>query len=297
VSESIRHYYSIMGRVARYKKIKAFDPCAKRKAGAPDPLYEVRRGKRRKHNAKPIAFDLPPQPDNFPTFPKSKAVKASIETVAVQKSGLSSSLGFQVLDLKEEARMARMMREDGRSIANKKKAAPDKKSNVTNANTHGNTNKPSNVLERLDGESMRAFERRVKQETAHILRREIRPLGTKKKEKRKEFLKMKKAQKKNKGSTGSRAMSGGGTNYASSDEEVGYTNDEVVFGEQAERPPEFKQLPRGAKEKSSIKKNGSLLDNDKQITEQRNLEMLRRKVQAQYEKVKTKRKKAGDFHL
>ena len=281
-----------MGRVARYKKIKAFDPGAKRKPGAVDPLYEGRRGKRRKHGAKQIEFDLPPQPLDFPVLHKNEKVqkKENDDTTDIV---LRNKLGFQVLDLKEEANMARMMREDGRSLSKKKKPGNIASSKDKNEN---NSTKP-NHLERQEGESMRAFEKRVKQETAQILRREVQPLGTKKKEKRKEFLKKKKAQKKNKGSIDIESQAFSGRNYTSSDDEAGDNYDEVVFGEQAERPPEFKQLPRGAKEKASSKRNGSLLENDKQIAEQRNLEMLRRKVQAQYEMVKAKRKKAGDFHL
>lgn len=59
---------------------------------------------------------------------------------------------------------------------------------------------------------------------------------------------------------------------------------QVKFGEQAERPPIFKQLPRGAAKKP---KEPSAA-----------LELLRNKAQAQYALLKAKRKEAGEgFHL
>ena len=94
-----------MGRVARYKKVKSVDPFAKRKAGEVNPLYEPKRGKRRRHGAKPIEFDLvPKKEDNFKgTFTSSDDVAKGKKRKSSQSKHnveLSKKLGFQVFDLK-----------------------------------------------------------------------------------------------------------------------------------------------------------------------------------------------------
>lgn len=64
---------------------------------------------------------------------------------------------------------------------------------------------------------------------------------------------------------------------------------QVKFGEQAERPPVFHQLPRGAPNKNNRKVKSS---------DDAALEALRNKAQAQYALIKAKRKQAGEtFHL
>ena len=82
---------------------------------------------------------------------------------------------------------------------------------------------------------------------------------------------------------------------------------QVHFGEQAERPPVFHQLPRGAKKsKGNVtttttttgKRPGSTLQREEDIEAERQaMDLMRRKVQAQYAAIKAKRKQAGDFHL
>lgn len=289
-----------MGRVARYKKVKSVDPFAKRKAGEVNPLYEPKRGKRRRHGAKPIEFDLvPKKEDNFNgTFTSSDDVAKGKKQKSSQSKHnveLSKKLGFQVFDLKEEAHMARFLQEDARSMNKKaKKRAKNGDNSVGKVNKNGQQN---HIQDRFEGESMRAFEKRVKQETAQILKRELRPLGTKKKTKRNEFLKMKKAKKKGKTIAGI-------LNARNIDESEDENNmDMPVFGDQVERPPEFKQLPRGALAKKQNKRSGNatneagLLKDEKQIAEQRNLEKLRERVQQQYAAIKAQRKKEGQFHL
>jgi hypothetical protein len=78
--------------------------------------------------------------------------------------------------------------------------------------------------------------------------------------------------------------------------------DKVHFGEQAERPPTFRQLPRGAKakedktKKSSSSKTKGMTD-DQVEAEKDAMDMMRRRVQAQYAVLKEKRKRSGQFHL
>jgi len=267
-----------MGRVARYKKIKSFDPCAKRKPGAVDPLYEGRRGKRRKHNAKKIEFDLPPVESEEKKFTKN--VNRTEQPANIRSRDLlaKKKLGFVPLDLKEEAKLARLVNDDSRSIKKKKGPAIGEKRIIQG---------------RCEGESMRAFDRRVKHETGQILRNALQIEKTNKKEKRKIFFAKKKMKKK--------AKRLGLLSQQKFDEDD--DNDDAVaenvysFGEQAERPPEFQQLPRGAVPKSKPKIGTSSLDDEKIAFAQKNMEMLRMKVQAQYARVKLKRKKAGEFHL
>ena len=272
-----------MGRVARYKKIKSFDPCAKRKPGAVDPLYEGRRGKRRKHNAKKIEFDLPPVESEENKFTKNvnrTEQPANIRNRVQSDLLAKKKLGFVPLDLKEEAKLARLVKDDSRSIKKKKGPAIGEKTIIQG---------------RAEGESMRAFDRRVKHETGQILRNELQIEKTNKKEKRKNFFAKKKMKKK--------AKRLGLLSQQRFDEDEDDDNDDIVaekaysFGEQAERPPEFQQLPRGAVLKSKPKVGTSSLDDEKIAFAQKNMEMLRMKVQAQYARVKMKRKKAGEFHL
>eukprot|EP00978_Attheya_sp_CCMP212_P034395 scaffold143861_cov60-Attheya_sp.AAC.1 len=82
-----------------------------------------------------------------------------------------------------------------------------------------------------------------------------------------------------------------------------------AFGEQAERPPVFTVLPRGARalektrqakimmSKKNIAANDNGTKESKIEAEQRSMEAMRNKVQAQYELIKARRKQAGDFHL
>ena len=89
----------------------------------------------------------------------------------------------------------------------------------------------------------------------------------------------------------------------------------VRFGEQAERPPVFRHVPRGAaaaasatktnkkdqggggRSKNNNKKARATMSGEQIEAEQAAMEALRRKAQAQYALVKARRKQAGDFHL
>lgn len=266
-----------MGRVARYKKVKSFE---KRKAGELDPLFDARRSKRKRNgNKKQQEFDLPPKPVDH------EDVGASMQEKPKGGGIVNGKIGFEILDLKEEARLARFANEDSRSLAKKTKNNPHVKAIIQG---------------KKEGESMRAFSKRVRQETGEILRREQKAekVNSTRQAKKKEYLKNKKLKKKGKMA----AAADDYDTYNSDDENAKkYSLDDrkIMFGEQAERPPEFKHLPRGAKKKRVVadKNEGSLIDREKQAAEQRNLEIMRQRVQSQYALMKAKRKKDKGFHL
>jgi hypothetical protein len=111
--------------------------------------------------------------------------------------------------------------------------------------------------------------------------------------------------------------------YRHSDPEKSFKEDVVNFGERAERPPTFRTIPRGAKskdkststkaqsaqthtattatkvsKKSKSNSKGSNGMSDAQVEAERNsMEIMRRRVQAQYAAIRSKRHHAGDFHL
>ena len=185
----------------------------------------------------------------------------------------------------------------------------------------------SQISGRREGESMRAFERRVKEETRLILLEqasESKLVSKEKVAKKKEFLKSLKSKKKNRkgggGTGGGRPRSGTSDDEYGSDDGYGrggggglVTGERAVAAasraaastgsaihDQVERPPTFELLPRGAKRKATNKeKEGGKLgmDEQKRRAEQRAMDNLRLKVQAQYNVIKQKRKRAGDFHL
>ena len=162
---------------------------------------------------------------------------------------------------------------------------------------------------RMEGESKNAYNKRTRAETRQIIKQTSANQNPEKKQKKKEFLNNKKNKKKG-------GFSGTGDEYGDNyHNDYGDNNgdtlitgeraiamvDEVRFGEQAERPPVFRHLPRGAKVQAPIttkmsQKTKGMSQEDVEA-ESRNMEMIRRKVQAQYNVMKLKRRQAGDFHL
>ena len=154
-------------------------------------------------------------------------------------------------------------------------------------------------IERLPGESRKAFQRRVKSETRQLIKNEqLQQRNPEKRQRKKEFLNKKKKAKSN--SNHGNADSDGDYKAAkqNSPEDGFITGEQAVaraaLGDQVERPPVFEQLPRGARAKTTIKSK------DKNVSieaEQKAMENVRRRVQAQYALVKAKRRKMGGFHL
>jgi hypothetical protein len=187
--------------------------------------------------------------------------------------------------------------------------------------------KKSSIEARRPGESMTAFRQRMKVEVKKALGENIKQTkrnsnsvseekvdenGEEKKtrsQKKKEFLNMKKKAKKSKKA----GVKGG---YESDDyfnEKIMVDNNDTIkegfltgeqaaaqisFLEQADRPPIFEQLPRGAQNKSKLKMKGSegeksvtssKIDEEKIKAEQSAMEIMRRKVQNQYALLRAKR--------
>ena len=293
-----------MGRVARFKKIRACDPYSRenkgrvvldrvgvwglgdngrkpKKRSLVAQRLQARKLKRRNGMKRDDeGFDLPPQDeDDFDTgtFVVQKKTKPlsleDVEAAVVQQSPREAK--------KEESRINKLLKIDAQVEA-KTKAVP--------------------VPEKLPGESKGAYRKRVHAETRQIINetKQSKRSG-KKKEKKKEFLRNKKLKKRGLVSVSGDGNEDNGSDYDDLDKNAGPSFDAPKFGEQAERPPEFRALPRGAARKqpdtrktASTKKRKSMDDEDV-AAEQQAMEAMRKKVQAQYALVRQKRR--GEFHL
>ena len=200
----------------------------------------------------------------------------------------------------------------------------------------GSSREKKTMQKRQEGESMNAFNRRLKEETAMALAEDYKQnkqsrAGNKKggsntngqeddgvlskSQRRKEFLNRKKRKK--------RMRNEPGMDFPDEEEEVmarrhqgdgdgdGFITGEAAvarlsFLDQVEQPPVFAQLPRGASKKPNGKQlkckefeSKSKLQKEESIrAEQNSMEAMRRKVQAQYAILKQKRRAQGaSFHL
>jgi hypothetical protein len=327
-----------MGRVSKYKKIKSCDPFSKKnkgKSGGGDLVgvwglgdngrkhkkrsrtaekLKAAKNKKNKKNATNNSnglFDLPPTDgDEFDLSDLMGSVKKQkLETnnllhddVKITSTTIKSSTvtttNIPITD-QEESKVARLLK-------------------LENQITQKQEQKKLESHKRMEGESKRAYAKRTKAETRQIIKQTSVKRNLEKIQRKKEFMNNKKKQKKR-----------GGTSVPSDDSEDDYgrttsTNnddggiitgeravaamaaDTVKFGEQAERPPIFRQLPRGAKSSSSSssksmsnQQNTSEPMSEAQISAESNaMEMIRRRVQAQYAAVRSRRRQAGEsFHL
>jgi hypothetical protein len=181
--------------------------------------------------------------------------------------------------------------------------------------------KKQETYKRMEGESKRAYAKRTKAETRQIIKQTTTTKNLEKLKRKKEFLKNKKNKKKRGG--GSSAYQDSNNNdgndlfyddhdtktddLVTGERAVAAMGDPVRFGEQAERPPVFRQLPRGADKLSKRCIGGgtaiSETTTSKRMTEAQieaesyAMEMMRRRLQAQYAVIKSKRRQAGEFHL
>ncbi len=315
--------HSKMGRVAKYKKIKACDPYSKKNGGKVD-LNTVgiwgfgdngRKPKKRSRRAEVLrankitkreqedGFDLPPSgrrdefdlKDLMGSVKKQKLVNPMKDDAPTQDQDLFAvdrvKINGNVASIpktdEDEKKMARIL-----NIKTQVKKELEKKESRKHA--------------RMEGESKNAFNKRAKAETRQIIKQTIERKNPGKTQKKKEFLTSKK--KKKKGSFAGDEDFRGGPDDRESDilitgERAIAMVDEVKFGEQAERPPVFRHLPRGAKrEEGSLKKKAggkpsSGMTAEDIEAESKSMELMRRKIQAQYAAVKLKRRLAGDFHL
>lgn len=160
---------------------------------------------------------------------------------------------------------------------------------------------------RMEGESKNAYSKRTKVETRQIIKQTTETKNPEKKQKKKEFLSNKKNKKKSSSSfitmrgevDDTRRDTQENDTFITGERAIAMT-DQVRFGEQAERPPTFRQLPRGAKKKETTSKEKAAtkgMTEEAVKAENKSMEMMRRKIQAQYAALKVKRRLAGDFHL
>jgi len=301
-----------MGRVARYKKIKAIDPFSKKNGGR--SISEVtwglgddgRKKKKRSYTATELRrkrkkedasdrglFDLAPERDDFDikdmvnSLKKEKFVAPPIADDAkaaaprtMTKLEVPVSNQFMINSLEDEQRTARVLK-----IAVEAKPKEE-------------------TMKRIEGESKKAFYKRVKQETRQLIRQDkLQTQNPEKRQRKKEFMNAKKKAKKGKGSK--QTEDSDLDSRAGADDEE---HDTFITGEQAarmstihdqvERPPSFQQLPRGAvHKKATMAQNNKSSKNFQVLLEHKAMEEMRRKVQAQYALIKSKRKQEGDFHL
>lgn len=342
-----------MGRVAKYKKVKSFDPYSKKNRGNIDlPIVGVwglgdngRKAKKRSKKAERMharknqskggkngksknnnafvddgGFDVPPMEND--EFDMADLV-GSIKRQKVETRGI---LG---IDTPSAAKAA----SDGKNSGdNQKNESYDKvvtsTGNVANIpKTEHDENKVARLLRldkleerksekekqlghaRMEGESKRAYAKRTRAETRQIIKQTTTTKNHEKLQRKKEFLKNKKKNKKRKGDwSNSYNDDDGGDDFDSyrskRGKEPSPAEAPVRFNEQAERPPIFRQIPRGAKSKSNTSTTKTMKGeksegmSEHQIEAERGaMELIRRRVQAQYKAIKSQRKTAGDFHL
>jgi hypothetical protein len=295
-----------MGRVARYKKLKSCDPFAKNGGTMTDMWGEGNNGQRAKKRSltsqklrskrkrgafseqqEETGFDLPPSgKDDFDIHdlvgslkkekPEEVLKEDAVDRQANKRLRVEVAAGpQQALSLDKETREAKIL-----------------KINL-------NQKKEQLVVPRMDGESKKAFYKRMQTEVKRAIRNEKieETSNPEKKQRKKEFLKLKK-QKKKKG----RNIEDGEMNksgYGSENEFNGLVTGEraaavqkVAFGEQVERPPTFQVLPRGATAKKSNTggKSNNSMSSAQQHAEQRSMEKMREMVQARYALIKAQTK-------
>ncbi|GAX15049.1 hypothetical protein FisN_12Lu389 [Fistulifera solaris] len=305
-----------MGRVARYKKIKACDPYSKQNGGRVQldkvgvwglgdngrkpkkrskTAERLRAHKRKRQVDEGDPFDLPPEgedefdmADLLGSVKREKKTTEETEVVSnVVKTVTTSSVKPEkALKEDENLQSSKLLKLD-KQIEKKLHEAPE--------------------VKRMPGESKKAFDRRIKAETRMIIREQrVNNRNPEKKQRKKEFLTNKKKKK-----SGEALVSSSSGKYAD-DSDAGADDDfitgeqaaahrdresTVPFGVQAERPPSFKQLPRGAVEKKRPTGQSKLSDDADIEAEKKTMELMRRKIQAQYAAIKAQRRQRGDFHL
>ena len=328
-----------MGRVARYKKVKSCDPYSKKNRGQVN-LDAVgvwgfgdsgRKAKKRSLKAQLMrkskkrnrrdgddggGFDLPPSSGMKDEFDLKDLLGS------VKKQKLENPLAQDAASAAEDDKKKKIVTETvqvGGNVATIPKTEADERkvARELKVEQHIKDDLKKKEIEasgRQVGESKNAYTRRTKSETRQIIKQSKQKVNEEKRQKKKEFLNNKKSKKGRKGSTNKFKQQP--DNYDDDDQEdsddsfvtgeravASLKEDYVPFGEQADRPPDFRHIPRGASKKQNATAAAAANAKSKRMTdkqvqaEQDNMEMLRRRVQAQYSAIKLQRRKAGDFHL
>ena len=365
-----------MGRVARYKKVKSFDPYSreskqKRKSLHDEYVWgssETRKPKKRSlksmtlrqqklKNQRPNkrkqqqtinnGFDIPPEEDDFDLndiigsvkkqqvmniIPKSEPPPPTTTTTTKKAQSSSSSPSSSTALSTSES----LIETDNLDMV-KHKMINERKEHqellrFTTKNERQETKK--NVFEKKQkGESMRAYEKRIKEETRRIIdtnkltteketasskqQQQQQQAGddttNKRRQRTKDYLQQKKLKRKKKLQSFANNDTNDENYTRDSDNDDNFVTGEEAIRQQqlaflnpVEQPPTFTQLPRGAPKKSKMlhkpkntnSNNGrSSMDEAKIKAEQKSMEAMRLRVQSQYALIKAKRKQMGDFHL
>jgi hypothetical protein len=305
-----------MGRVSRYKKIKAFDPYSKQNGGKinldtvgiwgmsgdgrkvkkhsktvgkikarGDRLRreEKRDPNDRAYNAPLHAKDDFDMADLVGSLKKEKPIVLEDEPVPIKelkKTTIPSKSVLHIDPIEEHAN--RLLKLDAQ-VEPKKKVVKTEQG-------------------RMEGESKNAYKKRTKEDVRQIIKREhLEEHNPEKKQRKKDFLNNKKKNKKGKKASyveeddddDDQSVEDGNDKFITGEQAVAARAraTEVRFGEQAERPPTFRTIPRGAVRKSELKfQSSDKKMNEKDITaEQKSMELMRLKVQAQYRLIKAQR--------
>ena len=372
---SKRLQFNTMGRVAKYKKVKSFDPYSSKNRGNVN-LNQVgiwglgdsgRKTKKRSRRAEQLrsknkkkrvnnltknggGFDLPPteREDEFDLNDLMGSVKKQkianpndddhghddnitkqlpppTATKGDRFETTGNSASIATTGEEEEKKVARLLKLEEHDIEKAEKQKLEQE-----------------MFQRQAGESKNAYRKRTKNETRQIIQQShMKQHNPEKRQRKKEFLTNKKKQKKS--SSASSSSNSNGWNSNGGDSSGGWKNrrsegqqdnddydsddhynkkvnkdiDEtrIVFGEQVERPPVFRQLPRGAtatKQNKKRSKNNKFKQENTTTTtttatksmteeeidaERHAMDTMRRKIQAQYAAIKLSRRQNGDFHL
>lgn len=188
------------------------------------------------------------------------------------------------------------------------------KINPQSSSTNDNNNNNNKLHGRLEGESMKAFTRRINQETAMILKqslsnnngsvRHLKQSNPVKYEKKVNFLNRKKKRMHTPVQTGeidndmttrNERRTENKTILIAGENAVQRQAAGNLLHDQVERPPCFSVLPRGAKSSNATSSSTSATTKGELITKEqksKELEQYRAKVQAQYALMKAKQRNA-----
>lgn len=343
-----------MGRVAKYKKVKAFDrkrtsgeyiwgendgrPTKKKRSKTAEKLKQNKLKRRRgvdidRFNCGVGGYDLPPSGKdefNLSDFKVKKIKKQNWDDgLNLNSSSLSSSSSAFTLkksDVTPKAAISNdKVKVGNRSVTctipkdDKEERKMAKSLNIDLNSGKSKSNITKTIHERQAGESKTAFKKRMKQGAIAALAQDFKNKnsrnansgndweadagGSNRQQKRKESMKQKKLKKKK----GVAVLRNNDTFDDRVDNDMNYekgfiTGENAVaaipsFLEQAEAPPSFDRLPRGAVHKKLTMKMKNGMDDKSIKAEQDAMEAMRRKVQAQYSLLKAKRRQEGSFHL
>jgi hypothetical protein len=305
-----------MGRVARYKKIKACDPFARNGMGMMSFMWgEGDNGQRQKKRSKTSEklrhskqqrkklrrqdddddddnfddyFNLPPsdQKDEFIMEDMVHSIQKQAPPVNVLDTldpSEQKSEAFSFPDL-SHTHVASGPKE-ALSLDQELRASRFLKLDVSQPSSNVLKKSDSQVEGRKEGESKRAFSKRMKLEIQRAIRKEkvLQTDNTESKKRKKEYLKERKEKKRRKQLPQAPEL-----------DSIESPRREIPWNEQAERPPTFSVLPRGAVSKTkgshSLSSDSSLLTASKQHAEQRAMERMREMVQERYAILKAQRK-------